>query len=115
MTRRTKATFPSSPTSLGERFLHARRERGLTQKELAAPTLTASYISHIESGKARPSLKTLAVLAQRLDYPMQHFLAGDTEAPTLTDTATDHARSWKPVCCWQAGSLRHVSHSCARS
>ena len=90
----TDPTSPCpAPTSLGERFLQARKERGLTQAELAAPTLTASYISHIESGKSRPSLKTLAVLAQRLDYPMQYFIGGDTEATTVTDTATDQART----------------------
>ena len=93
MTKRTQPPLLSPPPAWATRFLQARKERGLTQAEFAAPTLTASYISHIESGKSRPSLKTLAVLAQRLDYPMQYFLAGDTEATTVTDTATDHART----------------------
>ena len=75
--RRSQATLPLTHATVGARVLQARQERGFTQKELAGETLTASYISHIESGKSRPSLKTLATLANRLGYPMSHFIAGE--------------------------------------
>ena len=74
--RSSHATRPS----LGQRIFDARQERGLTQKELADPDLTASYISHIESGKSRPSLKTLRYLSERLGLPMTYFLSGEEVA-----------------------------------
>ena len=76
--------------SLGQRIFDARQERGLTQKELADPDLTASYISHIESGKSRPSLKTLRYLSERLGLPMTYFLSGE-EVAQANDTPTHDA------------------------
>ena len=46
-------------------FIDARRQSGLTQKELSERTgITQSDISRLEKGNANPSLRTLQRLAQ---------------------------------------------------
>ncbi len=69
-------------TALGDRLRQARLERGLTQEALAQPEFTKSYISAVERGKARPSLKALELLARRLDLPLSSFL---TAAPSADE------------------------------
>lgn len=48
----------------------------MTQAQLAAPNFSISYISAIERGKIRPSLKALSLLAHRLDVPITFLLEG---------------------------------------
>ncbi len=64
----------------------ARIERGMTQAQLASPEFSVSYISAIEHGKLRPSLKALSVLAQRLNVPVTMLL--ETTPATGTQTRT---------------------------
>ena len=53
--------------ALEPEFQQARREAGLTQKELAERTgLQQSNISRIENGNGNPSLETLNKIAQGL-------------------------------------------------
>ncbi|MHB8599219.1 MAG: helix-turn-helix domain-containing protein [Ktedonobacteraceae bacterium] len=47
-----------------------------TQSQLASPEFSISYISAIERGKIRPSLKALSILARRLDVPLTFLLEG---------------------------------------
>ena len=60
---------------LGDRIRAARKERGLTQEQLAGPEFTKGYVSALERGSVRPSLKTLDVFSRRLGIPMASFLA----------------------------------------
>jgi transcriptional regulator with XRE-family HTH domain len=46
--------------------------RGLTQASLGAP-LTRAFVSAVESGKTVPSIAALALLADRLDVPLDAF------------------------------------------
>lgn len=48
---------------LGERIRRARTERGLSQRDVALPLLTPSYVSLIESGKRIPSPDALEHIA----------------------------------------------------
>ena len=48
----------------------------MTQAQLASPEFSISYISAIERGKIRPSLKALSILARRLDVPLTFLLEG---------------------------------------
>jgi transcriptional regulator with XRE-family HTH domain len=52
--------------SLGERVRVLRLERGLTQEELAGSRFSKEYLSQIERGVSRPTLTTIAWLAERL-------------------------------------------------
>jgi transcriptional regulator with XRE-family HTH domain len=55
-----------SPTPVGERIRTRRLELGLSQRELSAPGVSYAYISRIEAGFRRPSVKALRKLAPKL-------------------------------------------------
>jgi HTH-type transcriptional regulator, quorum sensing regulator NprR len=61
---------------VGENVREVRTKMGMTQAQLAAPEFSISYISAIERGKIRPSLKALSVLARRLDVPLTFLVEG---------------------------------------
>lgn len=60
--------------ALGEKIRAARKQLKMTQAELAGPDFTKSFISQVEKGFARPSLKSLQILASRLNKPVSYFL-----------------------------------------
>lgn len=61
---------------VGNNIREVRTRLSMTQAQLAAPEFSISYISAIERGKIRPSLKALSVLARRLDVPLTFLLEG---------------------------------------
>src|SRR5215470_16418646 len=61
---------------VGINIREVRTKLGMTQAQLAAPEFSISYISAIERGKIRPSLKALSILARRLDVPLTFLLEG---------------------------------------
>lgn len=63
---------------LGEKLKAARLEAGLSQKALCGDTVTRNMLSQIESGKARPSMETLRIFANRLGRPISWFLEEST-------------------------------------
>jgi tetratricopeptide (TPR) repeat protein len=64
----------------------------MTQAQLASPEFSISYISAIERGKIRPSLKALSVLARRLDVPLTFLLEGSPN-----DAAEARAIGYSPT------------------
>lgn len=62
---------------IGLRVKSARRERGLTQEQLAEQIDKAvETLSNIERGAALTGLETLALIAQVTDKPMAFFFEG---------------------------------------
>ncbi|KEO84094.1 helix-turn-helix domain-containing protein [Tumebacillus flagellatus] len=61
--------------SLGTKIRELRLAKGLTQSELGAGLVTPSMISQIESDKANPSYKVLEAIAEKLEEPLEYFLA----------------------------------------
>src|ERR1700693_1994303 len=61
---------------VGTNIREVRTKLGMTQAQWAAPEFSLSYISAIERGKIRPSLKALSILARRLDVPLTFLLEG---------------------------------------
>src|SRR5947209_12189588 len=61
---------------VGSNIRAVRSKLALTQAQLASPEFSISYISAIERGKIRPSLKALSILARRLDVPLTFLLEG---------------------------------------
>ncbi len=59
---------------LGEKLRHARKEAGLSQRQLCGDFITRNMLSQIEHGTARPSVDTLRYLAGRLEKPVSFFL-----------------------------------------
>lgn len=77
---------------LGQRIKSARLEAGMSQRQLCGETITRNMLSLIESGKARPSMDTLAYLAGRLGKTMGYFL--EEQAVASPNTAVmETARS----------------------
>lgn len=61
---------------LGRRVKAARLKLGLSQEEVADPTYTAAYISHIENGKRRASHEALTHIATRLGMTLEQLVSG---------------------------------------
>ncbi len=92
---------PTTAVTLGERVRAARRELGLSQSQLAGTELTKGFISQIESGLVRPSVRSLQVIANRLGKSLDYFL-GDEPLATgkrrefhqLAALAAFESRDW---------------------
>ena len=59
---------------LGEKIRQARQEAGLSQRQLCGGEITRNMLSLIETGSAKPSMKTLQYLASRLGKSVSYFL-----------------------------------------
>ena len=62
--------------SIGARVRRLRLERGLSQRELAEPGVSYAYVSRIEAGERKPSLKALRILARKLGVSLEHLETG---------------------------------------
>src|SRR4030095_4738063 len=66
---------------------------GMRQSDLAAATGTSKqHISHILSGRHRPSLDLLRALALALHLPMADLVVADPRVPALIEEIIDHQR-----------------------
>jgi transcriptional regulator with XRE-family HTH domain len=64
------------PEPIGVRLRRLRLERGLSQRELAGPGVSYAYISRIEAGTRRPSVKALRTLARTLGVSPEYLETG---------------------------------------
>jgi len=64
------------PEPIGVRLRRLRLERGLSQRELAGPGVSYAYISRIEAGTRRPSVKALRTLARTLGLSPEYLETG---------------------------------------
>lgn len=62
--------------TVGERLRRLRLDRGLSQRELAAPGVSYAYISRIEANTRRPSVKALRMLAPKLGVTVEYLETG---------------------------------------
>src|SRR4051812_49826619 len=62
--------------TIGARLRRLRRERGLSQRELASQGVSYAYISRIEAGARRPSVKALRQLARKLNVSPEYLETG---------------------------------------
>ena len=67
---------------LGQKIRQARLEAGLSQRQLCGEEITRNMLSLIEHGTARPSMKTLKLLARKLGKPVSYFLEEDAQDPS---------------------------------
>jgi transcriptional regulator with XRE-family HTH domain len=70
----------AGPETIGERLRRLREERGLTQRDLIAPGVSAQYISKIERGQRNASVKALRKIAPKLGITAQ-FLETGSDIP----------------------------------
>jgi transcriptional regulator with XRE-family HTH domain len=62
--------------TIGSRLRRLRCERGLSQRQLASPGVSYAYISRIEAGARRPSVKALRQLAPKLGVSVEYLETG---------------------------------------
>src|SRR6266568_178038 len=67
---------PRAAETIGRRLKRLRLERGLSQRELAAPGVSYAYISRIEAGTRQPSVKALRRLAAKLGVSPEYLETG---------------------------------------
>ena len=67
---------PAAGETIGERLKRLRLDRGLSQRELAAPGVSYAYISRIEAGTRQPSVKALRRLAAKLGVSADYLETG---------------------------------------
>jgi tetratricopeptide (TPR) repeat protein len=67
---------PAATESIGQRLRRLRLARGLSQRELAGPGVSYAYISRIEAGARRPSVKALRTLAPKLGVSVEYLETG---------------------------------------
>ncbi|MCC5892780.1 helix-turn-helix domain-containing protein [Exiguobacterium sp.] len=64
---------------IGQRIKALRKEKKLTQSQLAEGIITKSMLSMIENGKAEASMRSLREIAKRLEVPVQSLLVDPKE------------------------------------
>jgi transcriptional regulator with XRE-family HTH domain len=70
--------------TIGQRLKRLRLERGLSQRELAAPGVSYAYISRIEAGTRQPSVKALRRLAAKLGVSADYLETGSNIDPSAS-------------------------------
>lgn len=64
------------PDSLGRRIRKLRTERGMSLARVAQEDFSRAFLNQIEMGRARPSIRVLRVIADRLQAPVEYLLEG---------------------------------------
>ena len=77
---------------LGRRLRSIRVARGLTQGEVVGDTMSVAYLSRLETGARKPTVKALSALAARLDVSIDSLLAVEPgQDPDEVRLALDYA------------------------
>jgi transcriptional regulator with XRE-family HTH domain len=77
--------------TLGDRVRRLRMERGLSLAKVAGGDFSRAFLNQVELNKARPSVRVLRVIANRLQAPVDYLLDGST--PSLDrEIALEKAR-----------------------
>lgn len=82
MDRKTLSYEKEVERNLGQRVRELRKERGLTQEQLAElADLHATYLGLIEIGKKLPSLHSLIKVSKALKVPLFHIFMFEGDMP----------------------------------
>lgn len=88
------ATPFSDPTAVGARLRAKREQQGLSVRALARRLeVSASLVSQIETGKARPSVKTLYAIVSELGVSLDEIFAPNAAAASLSRPPTSSERT----------------------
>ena len=66
----------SGGETIGARLRRLREQQGFSQRELSAPGISYAYISRIEAGVRRPSVKALRLLGRKLNVTAEYLETG---------------------------------------
>ncbi len=67
--------MPETET-LGQRIRRIRHQRGMSLASVGGEDFTRAFLNQVEMGKARPSVRVLRVIAERLGTDVDYLLAG---------------------------------------
>lgn len=67
--------------AFGQRVRQVRRQRGLSQAQVAGVEMSASYVSLVESGRRTPSPELAQTIAERLGLPVTALIAPERGDP----------------------------------
>lgn len=62
--------------TLGQRIRRIRHQRGMSLASVGGDDFTRAFLNQVEMGKARPSVRVLRVIAQRLGTEVDYLLEG---------------------------------------
>ncbi len=90
---RPKAGRRTAHDQLGVRVRKARHELGLSLAAVAGKDFSRAFLNLVELGKSRPSTRTLQIIAERLQRPIEYFLQDEEVSAaalelTLTESQT---------------------------
>lgn len=92
--RQTKPQIDGMAAEIGQRIRAARLERGMSLADVGGKELTRSFLSLVELGRSRISLRALAIVADRLELPIGYFLDSTSGvSDTLTELTLDRAEA----------------------
>jgi transcriptional regulator with XRE-family HTH domain len=93
--RRAPAEENDTPLQqrVGERIRHARRQRGQSLAELGNDVLSRSFLSLVERGRSRISLRALELVADRLELPLGYFVDEQPDLSAFDPARVDHVKA----------------------
>lgn len=97
--RSTNSGAVDDSAQVGQRLRSAREEQGLSLREVARRLdISASALSQIETGKSRPSVKTLYAIVSELGLSMDELFAegGGSRQPATAPTSPEEAAAAGP-------------------
>ncbi len=77
-------------SEIGGRIKTVRTKRGMTLAQVGGEELSRSFLSLVESGRSRISLRALAIVAERLETPIAYFLQ-DEDVSRTAELGLDYA------------------------
>jgi HTH-type transcriptional regulator, quorum sensing regulator NprR len=90
--RYAKTHVDELAADVGQRIRAARQERGMSLADLGGEDLSRSFLSLVELGRSRISLRALAIVAERLELPLSYFLGTEGSAGAVaTELTLDQA------------------------
>ena len=89
---KVNSAYRGDAMDMGAKIRQARLDAGLSQRQLCGEEITRNMLSLIENGAAKPSMKTLTVLARRLGKPVGWFLEDTAPDPSELTGSADALR-----------------------
>src|SRR5437879_11186106 len=77
--------------SLGQRIRRIRTDRGMSLAKVVRDDFSRAFLNQVEMGKARPSIRLLRVIAERLGTEVEYLLEGH-EAGVERELALEKGR-----------------------
>src|SRR5438045_6834086 len=77
--------------SLGRRIRRIRTDRGMSLAKVVRDDFSRAFLNQVEMGKARPSIRLLRVIAERLGTEVEYLLEGH-EAGVERELALEKGR-----------------------